>query len=479
MEGMDLAEYAIDYATKKGASYAEARFVDEINSGVTLLDGRVLSAGESIRQGIGIRVIVEGGLAFASTDQLNKDEIESIVDFVMKLARSSSRSKNPVTFSEEEVVEDKWSVDVKTKLSDISVTDKIEKFMELDKLLSEEKKFQAEFKGRNIFFQGTEYRKYYVNSDGTKIDNEYYSLIQLFTFLTAVAPGGSEQAFFALGGTVGWEWFDVADPFGEFETMASELARAAATAKKYSHDHADMVVGAQVCGIIAHENAGHPSEADRVWGREGAEAGESYVQELELGKSRVGSDVVTVIDDPTIPGSPGYYKYDDEGVLARPRYLIKNGIFNELLHNRETAAMWGTRSNAAARAIGYDREPIIRMANTYIAPGDHTFEELLEGVKEGIYMKTFSEWNIDDRRFQSKYVGSIAFKIEKGEITDEMVRRPTIELTTVGLFSSVDAVGKGFVAELQTCGKGNPMQGAPVFTAGPEGMRMRNIKLSG
>ncbi len=478
VDGIELAEYVIDYATAKGATYAEARFLDTIKSGVGLVNGNVLSAGQNKTSGIGLRLIYEGGIAFASFETLKKDNAEKAVNFALKLAKASGRKNNPVVFSEEEIVQDKWSVEVKQRPINISLEDKITKIKELDKLLSDKDRFKAEIKGRNIFFATTEYHKYFVNNEGTKIDNEYYSLIEITNFVTAVSENGSEQAFFSLGATMGWEWFKESNPYEEIVGLVSEIAKAATNAKTFHKDVTDMVVGAQVAGIIAHENAGHPSEADRIWGREGAEAGESYVQELELGKSRVGSDAVTVIDDPTIPKSGGYYKYDDEGVKARPRYLIKNGIFTELLHNRETAALWGTKSTAAARATSYDREPIVRMANTFIAPGEYSFEELLDDIKDGIFMKTFSEWNIDDRRFQSKYVGSIAYRIVNGEITDEMIKRPVIELTTIGLFTSIDAVAKGFKAELAMCGKGNPMQGIPVYTAGPEGVRMRNIRLS-
>ncbi|MHA1353846.1 MAG: TldD/PmbA family protein, partial [Candidatus Heimdallarchaeota archaeon] len=187
-----------------------------------------------------------------------------------------------------------------------------------------------------------------------------------------------------------------------------------------------------------------PSEGDRILGREGAQAGESFYIDLlkdqKLGEIKIGTEAVTLIDDPTLPGSAGYYEYDDECVKAGPRYLIKEGMINDVLLNREFGHRFETKSNASARAIGYDREPLVRMANTYFAPGDHKIDELFEDVKKGIYMKSFTEWNIDDRRFQSKYVGLEVYLIENGELTDKMVRRPILELTTYGLFGSVDAV---------------------------------------
>ncbi|MCK5264791.1 MAG: TldD/PmbA family protein, partial [Candidatus Thorarchaeota archaeon] len=229
----------------------------------------------------------------------------------------------------------------------------------------------------------------------------------------------------------------------------------------------------------AHENVGHPSEGDRILGREGAQAGESFWRDLKIGESRVGSDVVNVSEDPTITKTSGHYVYDDEGVKSRKRELIKDGILTEPLLNREFGTKFGSSSNAAARATGFDREPIIRMANTYFEPGDYSFEELVEDVKLGVYMRSFQEWNIDDRRYQSKYTGSEAYLIKNGEITDTMVKRPIMETTSIGMLSAVDAVSKNLRFDFPgTCGKSDPAQGIPVYAGGGE-IRFREIRLGG
>ena len=190
---------------------------------------------------------------------------------------------------------------------------------------------------------------------------------------------------------------------------------------------------------------------------------------------RIACEEVTVIDDPTIPNSYGFYLYDDEGVRARPRYLIKEGVINEFLMNRETASTLGLESNAAARASRFNREPIVRMANTYFAPGDHSFEELLEGVKRGIYLRSFGEWNIDDRRYNMRFVGQEAYLIENGEIKHP-VWSPIFEITTPKFYSSIDAVDKSLEFSPATCGKSDPDQGIPVYTGGPN-IRIRGVRI--
>jgi TldD protein len=216
-------------------------------------------------------------------------------------------------------------------------------------------------------------------------------------------------------------------------------------------------------------------EADRILGREMSQAGMSFIYPqgpFWLG-SKIGSSIVNVIDDPTVKSSYGYYEYDDEGIKARPRILYKNGVINEFLQNRESASKMKTRSNGSSRSTRYDREAIVRMANTFVQPGDCNEEEIFEGVKQGVYMKSFTEWNIDDKRFNQRYVGREAYLIENGELKNR-IARPVIETTTPVFWGAVDAVSKKLEFDAATCGKGDPQQGIPVYTGGPM-MRLRGV----
>jgi TldD protein len=190
---------------------------------------------------------------------------------------------------------------------------------------------------------------------------------------------------------------------------------------------------------------------------------------------KVGSSEANISDDPTLLHSNGFTPVDDEGVPGKKRLLIREGRINEFLQNRYTAAEFGVKSNGASRSVSFDREPIIRMSNTFVEPGDHTFEELVKDVRHGIFFKTYTEWNIDDKRFNQRYVGLEAYAIENGEM-GEMIKAPVLEITTPRLWGSVKARSKNLEFEAATCGKGDPQQGAPVWTGGPETL-LAGIKL--
>ncbi len=472
-DGKDLAEYCIEFGEKLGVEYVEARFVNDTVRGLAFRNGMLVSGGFTPSSGIGVRVLVDGSMGFASFDRLEKGLAEETITVAAKMAKNAKR-KNPIDLGKPIANEAKWKMEAKEPLNDVDI-DTIKEFCtDINKQMAGLASFVFMFNTKVI-------EQYLVTSEGTKIDSQLSYLI-MYAILTAEAPGGSEQKFLDLTLAGGWERIRDTGLIENVKDEVERLQKAAETAVKIDElmtQPIDMVVGPEVAGIIAHENVGHPSEGDRIMGREGAQAGESFWRDLKIGESRVGSDAVNVSEDPTIPKTSGYYVYDDEGVKARKRELIKDGILHEPLLNREFGTKFGSGSNAAARATGFNREPIIRMANTFFEPGDYSFEELVEDVKLGVYMRSFQEWNIDDRRYQSKYTGSEAYLIKNGEITDTMVKRPIMETTSVGMLSAIDAVTKNLRFDFPgTCGKSDPSQGIPVYAGGGD-IRFRGIRLGG
>jgi TldD protein len=420
--------------------------------------------------GFCVRILAKGGLGFASTNKWTRNEAKSIVDAAYKLAAVAKR-KDRIAFAEEKCVKTKWSVEQKKKIEDVPPEKKIDEFMAVDKALASQK---MKIPGRIMTSTMALTEKYFVNSEGSVIAS-FVPKISAFALVTVVENGKPEQGYKQFGRSGGWEAFDT---WKLAETMVREakmLQKLVKTGKAVKPGTMDLVCGPEVTGIASHESCGHPMEADRILGREMSQAGRSFIYPggpFWIG-TRIGSDLVTIVDDPTVKNSYGYYMYDDEGIKARRRFLYKDGVINEFLQNRETAAKLDTRSNGSSRSVNYDREAIVRMANTYLQPRDWTEKEIIEDVKHGIYMKSFTEWNIDDRRFNQRYVGKEAYLIEDGELKHP-VARPVIEITTKTWWSAVDAISKKITYDAATCGKGDPMQGVPVYTGGPA-IRLKGV----
>jgi TldD protein len=472
----DIVHHAIEAASAKGVQYAEARLHIDSGSGVTLTNGIPEPVQLAKAKGIAIRVLVDDALGFASTNDLSGESLDESVEIAYRTAKASKRLvTKPIRLSKEKAEQANWESKARKSLLDVTIEEKLDVLEEIEKNLSPSV-VKVDLPSRTLVLFDDITDRYFANTEKSKIHG-VASRIGLLFILTANEPGkGIIQRIGQQGETGGWERLEEWNPARLVSEEAATLGKILREAKPAPREELDLVLGPEVTGIICHESCGHPQEADRILGREAAQAGESYVKPDMIGH-RIGTEAVTVVDDPTVRNSYGFYEYDEEGVRASRRTLIKKGIIAGFLQNRETAAELGTSSNGAARAVSYDREPIIRMANTFMLPGDYADEELIEDVKKGVFVKTFMEWNIDDRRYNQRYVGLEAYMIEHGKITSS-VRNPVLEITTPGLYGSVDAVGKTVEYEAATCGKGEPEQGAPVWHGGPP-IRLRKVRLGG
>ncbi len=471
----DLLELAVDLARKLGASYAEARYHFNHSSEIVVRNDRVLGVGIEVDEGIGVRVLYNGVLGFAATNNLTREGVTQAVEQAIARARALiSTIREARGLAEARVGRARYEALAKRSFDSMSIDQKIGFLKSLWRRASEPLK-EAKLASLAVVYRESEEIKEIVNSDGAHIISKVPRLDMYVNLVLAYPQKGTAQRFIEFGASGGLELLKEWKPENRLVEEVRAIENVLLHGVEPPKGPIDVVVGSEVVGLIVHESAGHPMEADRIWGREAAQAGESFVKPYMIGKERIGNEHATVIDDPTIPGSFGFYLYDDEGVPARARYIYLEGVLNEPLHNRWTAYIFGTKSNAAARAMNYASEPIPRMANTYLEPGDMSFEELIEDIELGVYIKSYMEWNIDDLRWGQRYVGLEAYMIRKGELA-EPVRNPVLELTTKAFYSSIVAKSRELRFYPGICGKGEPAQRVPVWFGGPD-VRLSKIRL--
>ncbi|MDP8011659.1 MAG: TldD/PmbA family protein [Thermoplasmata archaeon] len=449
---------------EKNVRYGEIRFMKFSVTSFVMKNGILSGIEKTEEEGVAVRALGKN-FSFISTSKLDDENIKKTLEKAVKFAKSGEERN--VDLSDEEIIKDHWQVDERKKIMEEPFENKISILKDLDGVLLREN-VPMRLQSLREKIEDIEF----YNTEGTEIKGHKPNIFYYY-MIGVLEDGNFEQGSQEFGRSGGYEAFDEWNLENAISDESKKLKKIAKS-RKSPEGKMDLVVGPEVSGIVAHESSGHPSESDRILGREAAQAGESFIKPNMIGE-RIGTEVVNVIDDPTVEHSFGYYKYDFEGVKAKKRYLYKNGKINEFLLNREFAGILGTKSNAAARSSWWDKEPIVRMSTTYIEPGSYTFDELIEDVKYGIFMNSFTEWNIDDIRFNEKYIGREAYIIENGEIK-EPVKRPILEITTPGFYGSIDAVSKDLKFFAGTCGKGDPMQGVDVWMGGPY-IRLRNIFL--
>ena len=461
----ELAESAVSKARTAGASYAEARVQRTWERQFVLKNGESQPSFFAEGYGIGIRVIANGALGFAATNDMKSPSVLELAKRAVRLAKASSVGlKGRVELDDSKPVRRKWAPPERQRVENADSEWLRKVLLDMEGRIGDGRA-GVKLPGRLLYLGAELEERYYVNSDGARVEGRL-PRVGFFGSLTAVEGGATAQRFIQQGETGGLEVVKRIRLVEKVEDEARVMGKILKGAAKPPTDTVDVLLSPELSGIAAHESVGHPQEADRVLGREGAQAGESYLKVDSLGH-RIGSSEANVSDDPNLPHSNGFVPVDDEGIEGKKRFLIKGGIINEYLQNRTTAKEFGVRSNGASRSVAFDREPIIRMSNTFVEPGDYTTDEIIREVKHGVFFKTFTEWNIDDKRLNQRYVALEAYLIERGELKG-LVRAPVLEITTPKLWGSVKARSDHMEFESATCGKGDPQQGAPVWTGGPE-----------
>jgi TldD protein len=190
---------------------------------------------------------------------------------------------------------------------------------------------------------------------------------------------------------------------------------------------------------------------------------------------KVASDIVTIMDDPTMPKN-GHFVYDHEGVKAEPHTIVRDGTLVGFLHSLESAAKMKAQPQGSVRARSHQFPPIIRMSNTYLAPRDMAFEEMLGDVKRGVYLTGMNSGYVETQKGQFTCRVEQGWLIERGELQDHL-RDVSINGLTLDALKNITAVGKDFKMDSPgTCGKMG--QGIPTDAGAPH-FRIDGIVVGG
>ncbi len=263
----------------------------------------------------------------------------------------------------------------------------------------------------------------------------------------------------------GFELFDQFSP----EDVAREAAREAVTmldAQDAPAGEFPVVLEKGWGGVLFHEAIGHGLEGDTV-----AEGSSFYTGKLG---QKVGSELVTLLDDATLPHARGSYNVDDEGTPSQKTVLIERGVLVAYMTDIRSAKKLGLPRTGNGRRESYRYPPLVRMSNTYILAGETPPEEIIRATKYGIYCKSFSGGQVDPTSGTFTFTVREAYLIENGELTVP-VRGATLIGNGPEVLKTIDMVGSDWDYGPGTCGKG---QWVPVTTGQPT-LRIGKITVGG
>jgi TldD protein len=460
----DILEKALDHSARLGSQYTDIRMESANATSIVVGDNAIDQATSSFNEGIGIRVLANGAWGFAATSDTSQVEVQQAVESAFKMAKGTGEHlKEKVQIASVQEVKDSLKSEAKKPFSKVPIEDKIKLALDLCKVIRDDRSITS----ANVTYGDSYGKSAFLNSEGSRITGEPSRGTLIFV---AVAKEGDKirQYRKRIGIIGGFEKLIEKNPESAAKNVA-ERTSALLKAEQASGGRYTVVADPEHIGVFAHEALGHAAEADFVITGESILAG-------KLGE-KIGSDVLTVYDDPSFPGGFGSFKYDSEGTPAKKRVIVEKGILREYILNKEAAAKLKLPPNGGARAQGYNFRPIPRMSNTYISAGDFSFEELIEDIDTGIYVKGTRGGQVNIAIGSFQFSAQEAFMIEKGEIT-----KPLLDVSLSGLtletMQNIDAVGKDFsMAGIGFCGKGE--QSSLAVGNGGASTRVRNVVVGG
>jgi TldD protein len=310
------------------------------------------------------------------------------------------------------------------------------------------------------------YRKILIlNSDGV-ISPDSKQYLQMYVQVVGEKEGRFETSHESDGGYVGLEFFDETTP----ESLGKEAARRVKIlldAKPAPAGTMPVVLAAEAGGTMIHEAVGHGLEADLA-------CNGLSVYQGKVGQ-QVASSLVTVLDDGTMPARRGSYAYDDEGTPSQKNVLIENGVLKGYMVDRLSAMKFDMMATGNGRRESFRHKPIVRMTNTYIAPGKDNPDDILRDTRQGIYVKSMGGGQVNTVTGDFVFAVTEGYLIENGKL-GSAIRGATLVGNGPKVLSIIDRVGSDLGFATGTCGKDG--QGAPVTDAQPT-LRIPELTVGG
>ena len=463
---MDI-EKVLRAALANGGALAELFFESTISTRVIIEGGRVDKIIDGTDKGVGLRIIFDNRSVYGYTTDLTESALLTLAGTLSSAVSSVPGAADKVFAIQEWRNPRQSSSDIlKYKIQrsprDVSVADKIELARQGDRgaraLLPNARQVSS------LVFDS--YRRILViNSDGL-VSPDQKTYLGCFVQVVGEKNGRIESAYESDGGYVGLEFFDEVSP----ESLGRECARRVLVlldAKPAPAGTMPVVLGSEAGGTMIHEAVGHGLEADLA-------CNGLSVYQGKLGQM-VASPLITVLDDGTMPARRGSFAFDDEGTPSQKNVLIEKGVLKGYMVDRLSAMKFDLMATGNGRRESFRHKPIVRMTNTYIAPGKDNPADILRDTPHGIYVKHMGGGQVNTVTGDFVFAVTEAYLIKDGKL-DAPIRGATLVGNGPRVLSIVDRVGNDLGFKTGTCGKDG--QGAPVTDAQPT-LRVPELTVGG
>ena len=397
---MPFRDMIDDALAGHGADYCEIRIEETDSTRLTWRGKSLEDIAQTSGRGGNVRALVNGGWGFVSFNDLTG--LKKRVAEAVSQARAAGGEGTH--FAEVGTHVDSIEPLLVKDPAEVPLADKVGQMDNYNDIIWSVDGIQSS----DMIYGDTSRKIHLGNSDGSYIEQNRVHVIARIS-AQARKNGDVQQAGFSIGSVGDYALVEGLDD----EVLdAANRAVGLLTAKPLEGGEWTTILDPVLAGVFVHEAFGHLSEADNV-------AENEKLQELMVLGKQFGGKHLNVVDGATIPGLRGSYAYDEEGTPATRTDLIREGELVGRLHSRETAARMGETPTGNARAISHAYPPIVRMTNTIIENGEASFEDLLEGVDKGVYVKNWYGGMTQNEMFT--FSSGEAYMIRNGRV-EEAVR---------------------------------------------------------
>ena len=442
------------YSSVFSKDYTELRVQENRSVNITLLNGDVISNDSSARSGVSSRTFKDGNWGFSSNPNISDEAVQSVIKSSTENVKflNKRHSKGCGILLPESITDYEFNYSSKKEKNDQKYW--IDYLKSLDNYIAES---HPKVTSRTLVLSALDMEKNLLTANGSTS----FSMTprsHLIIILTADKDGETIRLMDAHGG-LGQLQDNFTSPEKYFQKIDKQVQY---LLDKTNGTHAkagkkEVVLDGDLAGILAHEAIGHTTEADLVLG--GSVAGDNI-------HNQVASPLVSLVDFAnTYNGSicPVPVYVDDEGVKSEDVTIIEDGILKSFMHNKDSSRHFQTNLTGNARAFSFSDEPLIRMRNTAILPGESKLEDMISSVEDGYYLMKTGNGQADSTS-EFMFAVTMGYEIKNGKL-GRAIYDTTISGIAFDMLKTVSMVSDDMKWESAgMCGKKQPI---PVGMGGP------------
>lgn len=444
-------------ALSKGGHYADLFLETRTRTRIAIADSEIRAMEYGIIQGGGVRTLLGEKTGYAFAESLDAEDLTRVARIAGSIAGQGGGTQliAPREIDLQEII------GAAEPLGETPIAVKVALLERVDRAA---RAVGAVISQVNIDYTDEDQRFSIANSEGIAVHDQV-PIIYLRVTATALRNGQSAEGMYRLSARCGMELLAGDAPERAGREAAAQAIRMLDAVPAPTGEM--PVVVAAGGGVMFHEAVGHGLEADAIIRDASVFAG-------RVGQ-RVASDLVTLYDDGTVPGARGSFNVDDEGTLPSKTLLIEKGHLVGYMQDRRTARRMRVNSTGNGRRMSYRHPVVVRMSNTYVAPGTSDPEEVIRDTPRGVYAVSFGGGEVDPGSGQFTFGLREAYLIENGRVTAP-IRGANLVGSGPEVLLSIDRVASDYDVWPGTCGKAD--QWVPV-TSGCPTLRIAKITVGG